>query len=194
MVVGSQSAQSGLGASERVDPITLVGLVLEAAAGLRRALAPSLETELGVGGQSFELLIRLARSEGGRLRMSDLAAQSGLTPSGLSRAVDRLVEEGLAERESCPSDRRGTFARLTPLGSERMQEALARHRAEVETLLAGVLDDGERTALVALLRKLRDRVHPEGGQVTEETICQAMTAAAGEGAPRWAEISRDAPR
>lgn len=179
------SSRRGTGKHEPGDPITLVGLLVEAAAGLRRVLAPALESELGVGGQSFDLLVRLARSEDGRLRMSDLAAQSGLTPSGLSRAVDRLVEEGLAGRESCPSDRRGTFARLTPLGRERMEEALARHARAVDELLEGVLRADERLVLAALLRRLRDRVHPEASLVspdaTPETICEAIAGGVNAG-------------
>ena len=157
-----------MASTPRTDPITLVGLVFESSAGLRRALAPSLDNQLGVGGQSFELLIRLARSDGHRLRMSDLAHQSGLSPSGLSRAVDRLVEAGLAQRESCPNDRRGTFASLTERGIRRMQEALARHRLDVHALFEGVLSDEEQAVLASLLERLRERVHPGADAVSEE--------------------------
>ena len=43
-----------------------------------------LERHCDLAGQDFEILIRLARTQGGRLRMSDLAAQTDLTPSGLT--------------------------------------------------------------------------------------------------------------
>ena len=46
--------------------------------------------------------------------MSELAAQTSLTPSGLTRSVDRLQEQGLVARRVCPEDRRGSFAVLTP--------------------------------------------------------------------------------
>lgn len=166
------------------DPITLVGLVLESAAGLRRALAPSLDDQLGVGGQSFELLIRLARTAGHRLRMSDLAAQAGLSPSGLSRAVDRLVEAHLAVRESCPGDRRGTYARLTELGAEKMADALARHRDDVDAVLTGLYSTDERVALASLLRRLRDRVHPEATLVSAPEDDPRSPAAASSRAGR----------
>lgn len=156
----SPTAPSGCGPeATSADWITLVGLVLEVAGGLRRTLAPALEEQIGVGGQSFEILVRLSRSPGGRLRLADLAAQTGLTPSGLTRALDRLVEVGLVTREACCDDRRGAFAILTPSGAERMAGALARHERDIDALLDGVLDTGERTALVELLRKMRDRVH-----------------------------------
>lgn len=153
-----------------VDLITLVGLVLESAAGLRRALTPGLEGEIGLRGQAFEILVRLARSAGGRIRMSDLAAQTNLTPGGLTRAIDRLVDADLVTRQACPNDRRGAFALLTPLGLCRTSDALARHEREVSSVLDGVLTAGEVRSLEALLRKVRDRVHPEAALVSAPEV------------------------
>jgi DNA-binding MarR family transcriptional regulator len=145
---------------DELDRITLVGLVFETATGLHRAVAPLLERQCELAGQEFDILIRLARSPGGRLRMSDLAAQTALTPSGLTRAVDRLSEAGLVGRQSCPEDRRGAFAALTQAGEARMQEALQIHGAQLAELLGGALDAEEERVLVSGLRKLRDRVNP----------------------------------
>jgi len=92
--------------------------------------------------------------------MSDLAAQTDLTPSGLTRAVDRLSEAGLVRREACREDRRGAFAALTGSGEARMREALDIHRGQLAELLDGVL------ALTAALRKLRDRVNPGASVIT----------------------------
>ena len=102
------------------DRITLVGLLTESYTALRTELDRGLERDADLPLGWFELLIRLARSPGQRLRMSDLAAQTSLTPSGLTRAVDRLEAAGLVERLPCPSDRRGAFASLTPVGSARI--------------------------------------------------------------------------
>jgi DNA-binding MarR family transcriptional regulator len=154
------------GREDASDRITLVGLIFEAAAGLHRAVAPLLERECELAGQEFDILIRLARSPGGRLRMSDLAAQTGLTPSGLTRAVDRLSEAGLVGRQSCPEDRRGAFAALTEAGEARMREALELHRAQLADLLEGALEPDEERDLVVALRKLRDRVNPGASVVT----------------------------
>jgi len=148
------------------DRITLVGLVFETASGLRRAVGPPLERECELAGQDFEILIRLARTPGGRLRMSDLAAQTALTPSGLTRAVDRLSDAGLVSRQACPEDRRGAFAALTDTGMKRMLRALELHRSQLAELLAGVLEPHEELAFVSALRKLRDRVNPEASSLT----------------------------
>lgn len=148
------------------DRITLVGLVFEAANGLHRAVAPPLERRCELAGQDFEILIRLARSPGGRLRMSDLASQTALTPSGLTRAIDRLSHAGLVDRQACPEDRRGAFAALTDAGKARMAEALEIHRAQLAELLDGALEPDEERALVSGLRKLRDRVNPGAAVLT----------------------------
>ncbi len=149
------------GDPDGTDRITLVGLILETAAGLRRVLAPGLGCELGVGGQSFEILLRLSRSPGASLRMSDLAGQTGLTPSGLTRAIDRLCEAGLVLRATCPEDRRGAFAILTELGRARMDEALARHGLDIDAVIGDTLSAEDERQLRDLLRALRDRVRPE---------------------------------
>ncbi len=44
--------------------------------------------------------------------MSDLAAGTGLTPSGATRVVDRLVSRGLVARSACATDRRITHVAL----------------------------------------------------------------------------------
>jgi DNA-binding MarR family transcriptional regulator len=98
--------------------------------------------------------------------MSDLAAQTGLTPSGLTRAVDRLSEIGLVSRQACPEDRRGAFAALTQAGDERMAQALAIHRSQIAALLDGALEPEEELVFAAALRKLRDRLNPEASLLT----------------------------
>ncbi|MGH9304266.1 MAG: MarR family winged helix-turn-helix transcriptional regulator, partial [Acidimicrobiales bacterium] len=145
---------------EESDPITLAGLVFETSAGLRRAVGPQLEQENQLPAQSFEVLIRLSRSPGARLRMSELASQTALTPSGLTRAIDRLVCAGLVRREACNEDRRGAFAALSSEGKARMEAAICRHRGELEKILTGLYGPGERAKLAELLERLRDRVNP----------------------------------
>lgn len=138
------------------DRITAVGLLFEAHAAVSAALTPTLE-EAGLSPQWFEALIRLARTPGHRLRMADLArAMTSITPSGLTRLVDRLETEGLVRREQCPEDRRGAFAALTPAGLERVQSVLPAHLADIDTVLTTHFTPAELARLTAGLRRLRD--------------------------------------
>jgi DNA-binding MarR family transcriptional regulator len=148
------------------DRLTLMGLFAESYKGLSSKLERGLEQESGLSLQWFELLIRLARSPGHRLRMSDLALQTGLTPSGLTRAVDRLEQSGLVERVACPSDRRGAFAALTETGLARISTAVGPHLRDVDAHLVAPLTEDEQAQLAALLRKVRDHVNPAAATVS----------------------------
>lgn len=151
------------------DRLTLAGLLIESSVGLRAQLGRRLEDECGLSLQWFDLLIRLARSPHHRLRMAELAAQTVLTPSGLTRAVDRLEEVGLIQRTACPSDRRGAFAVLTDEGLRRVRSAVPIHLVHLEEHLTGVLSESERAQLKELLRKIRDHVNPDARPSSELT-------------------------
>ena len=144
------------------ERVTTVGLLFESSAGLRRVLEPLLLTDSGLSNQSFDVLVRLARTPGFRLRMSELAAQTTLTPSGLTRSVDRLEQSGIVAREACPEDRRGAFAVLSPQGRALMAEAMPLHVAHIDELLNGVLTSEEEETLSSLLRKIRDHIRSLG--------------------------------
>jgi MarR family 2-MHQ and catechol resistance regulon transcriptional repressor len=149
------------------DPhLTTAGLLMEAQAGLAAALLPTLEDGHGLSGQRFEVLLRLVRSPDQRLRMTDLAAQTTLSASGLTRVVDRLVAQGLVQREPCPTDRRGWFAVLTPEGEARILAAVPEHVAEIRQVLTSALSPAQVEELTALVRRLRDVVSPDAARVT----------------------------
>ena len=70
-------------------------------------------------------------------------------------------------RQACPEDRRGAFAALTDAGeAATCAKRSTLHRAQLAELLDGALDPDEELALVAALRKLRDRVNPEAAILT----------------------------
>ncbi len=99
--------------------------------------------------------------------MSELAAQSALSPSGLTRAVDRLEQAGLVSRATCPDDRRGAFAVLTVDGHDLMDRAIPLHRAHIAAVLDEVLTPAEEAQLSALLRKFRDHIYGGEGDWAE---------------------------
>ena len=138
------------------ERLTTVGLLFESAAGLRRLFSRQLEDAGANTQQSFDILIRLARSEEQQLRMSELAAQASLTPSGLTRAVDRLQDQGLVERRTCPEDRRGSFAQLTTAGRQLMADAIPVHIAQIDRVLEHLFTPEEEEVFASMLRRLRD--------------------------------------
>jgi len=149
------------------DRLTAIGLFFETAAGLEHALTRSLDG-YGLPRVWLEILVRVGRSPNQQLRMADLAAQVALSPSGLTRAVDKIEAEGLVTRVSCPSDRRGAFVQLTELGREKLESIIPDHLSHVEENFTGLLSPAELARFTATLRKLRDHLNPGAAQLTPE--------------------------
>ena len=105
--------------------------LLRAHALLVKRLDAELEAAHGLPLTSYEVLLHLAHSEAGKMRMCDVAESVLLSRSGLTRLVDRLERDGYVERVSCPDDARGAFARLTEAGEARFRDAQATHLAGV---------------------------------------------------------------
>ncbi len=156
----------------RTDPLqhpllTTIGLFMEAHAGLSLAMERRLETGSGLSVQWFEVLVRLARTPAHRLRMSDLAAQTTLSASGLTRAVDRLEAAGLVERQACPEDRRSTYAVLTDAGEARIMDALPGHVGQIVEVFESLYTQDELDTFEALTRRLRDATNPCAAKASE---------------------------
>jgi DNA-binding MarR family transcriptional regulator len=100
---------------------------LVAHAQIRRQLERELQAEQSLGLGEYEVLLLLARADDRQLRMSELADRLVLSRSGVTRLVDRLTAEGLVERASCDTDRRGAWATLTEPGYERLRRAAPTH-------------------------------------------------------------------
>ena len=141
------------------ERLTVMGLLAETWTGLV-ALTSAQLAEHGLDGVEFEVLLRLFRSPAGRLRMTDLAAQTSLTSSGITRLVDRLVQAGSLQRQACTSDRRATYAVITDAGRHRLGAALPGHLELLERWLVGPLSPEALAGFVGTLRVLRDGLRP----------------------------------
>lgn len=93
--------------------------------------------------RSHEVLFLLAEAPERRRRMTDLSRSALLSPSGLTRLVDRLEREGLVGRERCADDGRGCFAVLTDAGERRLQAARTTYLAGVRRLFLDRLGDDD---------------------------------------------------
>lgn len=130
---------------------------------LADVLAGAVGDGRSVSADVIAILLPLAEAHGLRLRMNELADRSHLTPSGLTRRIDRLEAEGLVGRVSCPADRRGAHAQLTPLGLATVRRAAEHFGAVLEQHVAARLAPDETAALSDLLGRLsRDRAPVPG--------------------------------
>ena len=122
-------------------------LMLLSFARLSRRLDEELRIEHDLSLPEYEALLRIAESPNGRLRMSQLASEVELSKSGVTRLIDRLVDDGFVQRCQCSHDARGAEAVLTAEGQERLRAALDTYLHGLDRFLVEPIDPSDRIAL-----------------------------------------------
>lgn len=138
------------------ERLTAVGLLVEAETALIRVLDAELRRDAGMPLGTYEVLVRLGRSPGRRLRQVELSRQLSLTTGGITRIVDRLEAAGLVRRTASSIDRRGTYAELTDAGLDAVQRATEVHLRSLQRHLVDPLGPDRLEELVGSVRRLRD--------------------------------------
>jgi len=126
---------------------------LQAHASLMRQLEADLEKHTGLALADFDVLAQLANA-GGELRMTELANRALISRSGMTRRINRLVDEGLVRRFAAQKDARGVCVVLTGEGMARLSDTAPVHLREISKLFVDKLDDGELEVLARALTKV----------------------------------------
>jgi DNA-binding MarR family transcriptional regulator len=121
---------------------------------VRRELDTALRASEGISLWDYTVLRTLAATQGGCLRMTELARATDYTPSGLTRLADRLERAGLVRREPCPDDGRGSVATLTVEGRKAFARARRTHLAEVRQRFLERFDERELAQMAAFWERL----------------------------------------
>jgi len=95
---------------------------------------------------------------GGRLGLSELAASIMLSPSGLSKLLDRMESSGLVRRDPDPRDARAAFAAITPHGRSLVRKAREGHHDFMQRTFGDALDDHDLADLTRIMSRLSARV------------------------------------
>lgn len=106
--------------------------------------------DIGLG--DYDVLLRLAKAPDRRLKMTDLARRAMLSPSSLTRVVDRLVERRLVERDRSTTDNRVVNASLTEAGRKRLRAAARTHLRGIREHFTGQLTDAQLRDVAAALQ------------------------------------------
>ena len=131
---------------------------LQAHVDLIRSIEGALHGAHDVSLAGYEVLNRLAQSgEAGGLRISDLADRTRLSLSRISRVVDDLALRGLVERRACATDRRVSYAALTPDGLAFLRDAQDTFHTVVEERFLGRLSADEMRVLADVFGRLAER-------------------------------------
>jgi DNA-binding MarR family transcriptional regulator len=110
----------------------------------------------------YDLLWALYRSPGRRLRVKDLADEVVLSPTAMSRFVDRVADAGYVRREPHPDDRRALQIALTPEGEDLLRRMWPVYARGIERHFAAVAG---RSAprLRSLFRRMAESARDSSG-------------------------------
>jgi len=101
----------------------------------------------------YDVLANL-ETAGGRLGLTDLAAAIVLSPSGLSKLLDRMAAAGLVQREPDPADARSSFAQITPRGRVVVGDARRGHHALLQQRFGDCLTDRDIADLTRIMARI----------------------------------------
>ena len=125
------------------------------------ALGKDLESAVGLPLTWYEVLLYLDESDGGRLRMHELAESLLLSRSAATRFVDRMETAGLVCRESCATDGRGTFVAMTDHGRDVLSRAAPVHLAGIDRYFTGNITVEEANQMAESLGRVIDGLETE---------------------------------
>ena len=103
----------------------------------------------------YDLLWALYRRTDRRLRVNELAREVVLSPTAMSRFVDRVEAAGYVRRDSDPADRRALQVTITPEGVDLLRRMWPVYEAGIERHFAAFL--GKSAPRVrAMLQRMAD--------------------------------------
>jgi DNA-binding MarR family transcriptional regulator len=103
----------------------------------------------------YEVLATVAEAPEQRMRMGDLAEILVITRGGLTKLVDRLVKAGHLERTFCETDRRVSYATLTPAGRDLLAEMRPVIVGELEIAFSANISTRQAEQLRETLERVR---------------------------------------
>lgn len=101
----------------------------------------------------YDVLIHLDLA-GGRLGLNALAEAVVLSPSGLSKLLDRMEKSRLVERQPDPDDARATFATITARGRALVRKTRQRHHPFLQHIFGDALADGDLADLIRIMERI----------------------------------------
>jgi DNA-binding MarR family transcriptional regulator len=127
---------------------------LRAHAAITRELSAQLQREHGLTINDYEVLLHLSHADGGMMRRVDLAEKVLLTASGITRLLEGLERAGYVCKETCASDARVSYAKLTDEGRAKLAAAAETHLRGIDELFLSRYSGSELRTLAELLGRL----------------------------------------
>lgn len=135
--------------TETQDRLRLWLRLLKLSRHIEGRLRERLRTEHDSTLPRFDVMSALSRHPDG-LKMSALSGVLRVSNGNVTGIVDRLTEEGLAERVPVPGDRRAMRVRLTPAGDTEFARQAANHADWINEFLGDVSAEEARALTTRL--------------------------------------------
>jgi len=137
--------------------------LLRASRGIENELRERLRLAYDTTLPRFDVMAALSRRPDG-LKMSDLSRVLMVSSGNVTGIVQRLLADGLIERDGVAGDRRAVRVRLSAQGRETFAAMAVQHAAWVAEMMADLNADDVAAAQQALLKiDTRDRDARNGG-------------------------------
>jgi DNA-binding MarR family transcriptional regulator len=149
--------------TETSAAVRALGRLIGAHSALTRELSAQLVEQHGLTISECEVLLLLSRAPERAMRRIDLSREVRLSPSGITRMLDRMEATGLVEKGACDKDARVSYAVLTEAGMAKLQDAWPDHCAAIDRLLGERFDDAELVTLNELLDRVSGPVECQPG-------------------------------
>jgi DNA-binding MarR family transcriptional regulator len=139
------------------ERLATTGALLDTQLAVGAALTKLAVEPAGLDPGTADLLVRLSKSDTCGIRGVDIGEQCQMTPTRVSRLVDRAEAAGLVERTPDPDDRRAQQVVLTKRGREAARTYAPLMTDVLDDVVFGTLTADERETLIVLLCRVRDR-------------------------------------
>ena len=126
--------------SADTERILVAGMLLRVREMLLREL-DSILNRFGTSHARYQVLSIVCNSSHG-LQLGEIVERASVHPTTMTSTIDRLVRDGLIERQADPDDRRGVLAIATPKGQKLYRQA----RAELGAITYGLSELPSETA------------------------------------------------
>ncbi|MGI9615965.1 MAG: MarR family winged helix-turn-helix transcriptional regulator [Acidimicrobiales bacterium] len=131
------------------------GALLSAQTALARLIETDAVEPTDHDAVTLDLLVRLDQAPDNRLRAIELSRQLLMSPSHISRTLDKAEASGLVERRPDPDDRRASQVALTKHGRDLLETFAPRLLTVLDRVIGQTLSDAEADTLVALLGRIQ---------------------------------------
>ncbi len=156
-----------------IDELTLRAMVRSTRL-IRQVMEPFF-VHLGISLSQWvvmRIMLTYEEETGGPVRMADLCSKLMIRQPTLTGVINRLVLGGLVNRVSRSQPGRGRFVSLSPEGRALMNEAVEKHRVDIQGLFR-VWNDDEKGRILELFERLENHLMETIGHNPQSGRCPA---------------------